>query len=84
MVRVANRLIVFSGLPGTGKSAVANALGRDLGLPVLSVDPIECALSRYLYPELLREFAAGGPMPLFEYYARHRGSTPGALISLGS
>jgi uncharacterized protein len=37
-----------------------------------AVDPIECALSKYLYPELLREFAAGGELPLFEYYLRHR------------
>ena len=46
MASVANRLIVFSGLPGTGKSAVADALGRHLGLPVLSVDPVESAILR--------------------------------------
>ena len=39
-------LIVLSGLPGTGKSAVADAVGRARGLPVLSVDPIESALLR--------------------------------------
>ncbi len=44
MVRVANRLIVVSGLPGTGKRAVAAALGHHLRLPVLSVDPIESAI----------------------------------------
>lgn len=39
-------LIVLSGLPGSGKSAVADALGRRLGAPVLSVDPIEAAIWR--------------------------------------
>jgi len=39
-------LVVLSGPPGAGKSAVADALGRRLGAPVLSVDPIEAALLR--------------------------------------
>jgi predicted kinase len=39
-------LIVLSGLPGTGKSAIADGVGRTLGLPVLSVDPIESAILR--------------------------------------
>jgi predicted kinase len=39
-------LIVMSGLPGTGKSAIADGLGRAVGAPVLSVDPIEDALLR--------------------------------------
>ncbi|MCU1452499.1 MAG: hypothetical protein JWN46_645 [Acidimicrobiales bacterium] len=38
--------MVVSGLPGVGKSALADALGRGLGAPVLSVDPIEAALWR--------------------------------------
>lgn len=51
-----------------GGTCVAKALvrtGHDR-----SVDPVECALSRYLYPELLREFTAA-ERPLFAYYARH-------------
>jgi predicted kinase len=32
------RLIVFSGLPGTGKSTLAEAAGRQLGAPVFAVD----------------------------------------------
>jgi predicted kinase len=32
------RLIVFSGLPGTGKSALAEATGRQLRVPVFAVD----------------------------------------------
>ena len=39
-------LIAMSGLPGSGKSAVAEALGRQLPAPVLSVDPIEAAMWR--------------------------------------
>jgi len=42
--RAAPRLIVFCGLPGAGKSSVANALARRMGLPVLGVDPLEASL----------------------------------------
>lgn len=34
-------LVAVVGLPGAGKSSVADALGRRLGVPVVSVDPIE-------------------------------------------
>lgn len=36
----------MSGLPATGKSAVADAIGRQVGAAVLSVDPIEAAIWR--------------------------------------
>lgn len=39
-------LIVVSGLPGTGKSAVAQEIAIARRLPVLSVDPIETAIVR--------------------------------------
>jgi predicted kinase len=39
-------LVVVSGLPGSGKSTIADALGRRLGCAVLSVDPIEAAMWR--------------------------------------
>ncbi|MFJ4632875.1 AAA family ATPase [Streptomyces sp. NPDC088847] len=39
-------LIAMAGLPGSGKSSVAGALGRKLTAPVVSVDPIEAALWR--------------------------------------
>jgi Predicted kinase len=39
-------LIVLSGMPATGKSAIAEGVGHALRLPVLSVDPIESAILR--------------------------------------
>jgi predicted kinase len=39
-------LIVMAGLPGAGKSAVAEDLARSLGCAVLSVDPVEAAMWR--------------------------------------
>ncbi|MDV6278140.1 AAA family ATPase [Rhodococcus erythropolis] len=39
-------LIVMAGLPGSGKSSVADVLGVELGCAVLSVDPIEAAMWR--------------------------------------
>lgn len=39
-------LIAMAGLPGSGKSAIAEAVGRVLKVPVLSVDPIEAAMCR--------------------------------------
>jgi predicted kinase len=49
-------LIVLSGLPGTGKSAIADGIGRALRLPVVSVDPIESAILRAGIP---RSFETG-------------------------
>jgi predicted kinase len=40
------KLIVLSGLPGSGKSALAEGLSRILSMPVFSVDPIEAAMWR--------------------------------------
>jgi predicted kinase len=39
-------LIVMAGLPGVGKSAVAEDLGRALNCAVLAVDPVEAAMWR--------------------------------------
>ena len=39
-------LIVFSGLPGTGKSVLAEAVASKLGIPVFSKDWIEATLLR--------------------------------------
>jgi predicted kinase len=37
-------LLVLSGLPGTGKSALAEQLAKQTQLPIFSVDPIESAM----------------------------------------
>jgi predicted kinase len=39
-------LVVMTGLPGTGKTAVAEAMARALRAPVFSVDPLEAVLLR--------------------------------------
>jgi len=40
------KLIVFSGLPGAGKSALAEETGRALGVPVFAKDWLEATLLR--------------------------------------
>ena len=40
------KLIVFSGLPGTGKSTLSEAIGRELGIPVFAKDWLEATLIR--------------------------------------
>ncbi len=37
-------LIVTAGLPGAGKSTIAEVVGNRIGAPVVSVDPIESAI----------------------------------------
>jgi len=39
-------LIVLSGLPGSGKTVVAEGLSRALSVPILSIDSIEAAMWR--------------------------------------
>ncbi len=39
-------LVAMAGLPGSGKSAVADELARLVGVPVVSVDPLESAILR--------------------------------------
>jgi len=40
------QLIIFSGLPGTGKSTVAEMIGRELGIPVFAKDWLVATLLR--------------------------------------
>lgn len=37
-------LVVMAGLPGTGKSTIGQVVAGRLGMPVISVDPIETAI----------------------------------------
>jgi predicted kinase len=40
------KVIIFSGLPGTGKSTLAEVVGKDLGIPVFAKDWLEATLVR--------------------------------------
>jgi predicted kinase len=40
------KIIIFSGLPGTGKSSLAEAIGRVLSIPVFAKDWLEATLLR--------------------------------------
>jgi len=40
------KLIIFSGLPGTGKSTLAEAVGKHLSIPVFAKDWLEATLVR--------------------------------------
>lgn len=50
------KLIIVSGLPGVGKSALAEKLAEYLGIPIFSVDPIESAIIK---SGLKRSFETG-------------------------
>jgi len=41
------KLIVFSGLPGTGKSTLAETIGRELAIPVFAKDWLEAVLLQH-------------------------------------
>ena len=43
--------IVVSGLPGSGKSTVSEAIAQTLSLPIFSIDPIEAAMWRSGIPK---------------------------------
>ena len=49
-------LIIISGLPSTGKSTIAEALGKKLKFPVFSVGPIESAI---IQADITKNFATG-------------------------
>lgn len=50
------KLIIISGLPGAGKSTVAESLAEKLAVPLFSVDPIESSIIR---SGLKRSFETG-------------------------
>ena len=45
------KLIIFSGLPGTGKSSIAEVVGTQLQIPVFAKDWLEAALRRTGFEE---------------------------------
>ncbi|MDQ2906755.1 MAG: AAA family ATPase [Ktedonobacteraceae bacterium] len=51
-----SKLIIISGLPGSGKSTVAESLAASLSVPIFSVDPIEASIIR---SGLKRSFETG-------------------------
>jgi predicted kinase len=66
-------LIVMAGLPAAGKSTIAEVVGNRMGVPVISVDPIESAilsagidadqptgLAAYLVAEAFADAVIGG------------------------
>src|SRR5882762_11767394 len=46
ITKMSPTLIVLSGLPGSGKTVLAESLSRALSIPVFSLDPIEAAMWR--------------------------------------
>jgi predicted kinase len=50
------KIIIISGLPGSGKSTIAEAIAEKLRLPLFSVDPIESAIIKSGIP---RSFETG-------------------------
>lgn len=52
------RLIIMAGLPGSGKSTVAAGFAKALGVPVISVDPLEAAMWRSGIPAAITGISA--------------------------
>jgi len=46
ITKIPPTLIVLSGLPGSGKTVLAESLSRNLLIPIFSIDPIEAAMWR--------------------------------------
>jgi predicted kinase len=53
------KMIIFSGLPGTGKSVLAEAIARDLGIPVFAKDWLEATLVRSSLKQASEERSLG-------------------------
>lgn len=64
----------MAGLPGAGKSSLAEALGRALPAPVVSVDPIDAAMRQ-------AGIAAGQPTGLAAYLAAE--AVADGILALG-
>jgi uncharacterized protein len=53
-----------------GGTCVAKAIANN-GTPQ-SIDPIDCAITRWIYPLLIEEFTCGGKTPILDYYRIHK------------
>lgn len=53
-----------------GGTCVAKAIASNKD--PYSIDHVECALSKYIFPELLEEFVYADSKPLFDYYRYHQ------------
>ena len=51
ITKISPTLIVLSGLPGSGKTVLAESLSRALSIPIFSIDPIEAAMWRAGLPK---------------------------------
>jgi predicted kinase len=58
VAKISPTLIVLSGLPGSGKTVLAESLARALSVPIFSVDPIEAAMWRAGLPKAKTGMAA--------------------------
>jgi predicted kinase len=56
--RIPPTLILLSGLPGSGKTVLAESLSRALSIPIFSIDPIEAAMWRAGLPKTQTGVAA--------------------------
>ncbi len=54
------KLIVFSGLPGTGKSTLAESIGKEFCFPVFAKDWLEATLLRSGLKEDLKSLGFAG------------------------
>jgi len=67
------KMIVFSGLPGTGKSALAESVGQELGIPVFAKDWLEATLLRCeLVPANFKKPLASASYELLTTLARRQ------------
>jgi adenylate kinase family enzyme len=55
-------IILFSGLPGVGKSTIAEEIASKLSIPIFSVDPIESAILQSGFTKSFKSGLAAYPV----------------------